>query len=179
MIRALPLALFVLLITGCTSAPVGYSDFDQETDFTGFRSFAWVPTRTLVSAAPNPVNPALEPALKEETRAYLTSRGFTYVSAPEQADFVIGFAVGGTPTVRSTSFTDNYRQVQIVGASRNAEVVTQESTEGGLVIDFYDAQSGQKKWMGWSLMEITMSDRVNLQPTVRQLVAIILQHFPP
>ena len=62
---------------------------------------------------------------------------------------LIGFAVVGTPTVRTTAFTDNYRQERIFGTSRSAEVVNQESTEGGLVIDLLESESGQKKWMGW------------------------------
>ena len=172
-------ATILLVLGGCTSAPVGFSDFDVETDFSGFRSFAWVPDRALVSASPNPVNPALEPTLKQEVRSYLTGRGFRYVSNPDDADFVIGFAVGGTPTVRTTAFTDNYRQVRIFGPSRSAEVVNQESTEGGLVIDLFESESGQKKWMGWSQTEVTMGDQVNLTPLIRQLVGIILGHFPP
>ena len=171
--------LLTALLAGCASAPKGYSDFDIETDFSSFRTFAWVPGKTLVSASPNPTNPALEPTLKEEVRRYLTNRGFRYVEDPEAADFVIGFSVGGTPTIRTTAFTDNYRQVQIVGTSRSAQVVNQESTEGGLVIDLYDVSSGQKKWMGWSVTEVTMGDQMNLTPLIRQLTGVILQHFPP
>jgi hypothetical protein len=180
-VAALVAVLFVapLLLSACASAPVGYSDFDIETDFSGYRSFAWVPSNTLVAATPDPLNPALEPTLKTEVRAYLTGRGFRYVENPADADFVIGFQVGSTPTVRTTAFTDNYRQVRIIGTSRTAEVVSQTGEEGGLIIDIFDADSGQKKWMGWSLTEITMADRMNLTPLARQLADVILQHFPP
>jgi hypothetical protein len=178
----LPVAAALLLTlggAGCTARPAGYSDFDPQTDFSGFRSFAWTPGRVLVVATPNPVNPALEPTLKETTQAYLTGRGYRFVADPGEADFVVGFSVGGTPTVNTASFTDNYRQVRIIGQSRDAEVVTQESTEAGLVIDIYDRVSGQKKWMGWSVTEVTRSDQVNLRPAVRELIGIILEHFPP
>ena len=176
------LASLVLLsigLAGCVTQPIGYSDFDTETDFSVFQTFAWLPERALVVSSLDPVNPALEGLLKEETKAYLTRHGFRYSDDPEAADLVIGFAVGGTPTVRTTNFTDNYRQVRIIGSSRSAEVVTQESMDGGLVIDLFDQASGNKKWTGWSITEITSGDRANLRPTIRQLVTIILQHFPP
>jgi hypothetical protein len=168
-----------ILLSACVARPVGYSDFDVDTDFSTFRTFAWVPDGTLVVASPNPVNPQLEGILKEETAAYLTRRGYSYSATQDDADFIIGFSVGGTPTVRTTSFTDNYRQVQIIGTSRSAEVVNQESIDGGIVIDLFDQASGDKKWMGWSITEITRSDQVNLRPAVRELVGVILQHFPP
>ena len=178
------LAVLLLLgaaLTGCQAKPVGYSDFDVETDFSGFRSFAFLPERTLVVATPNPPNPALEPTLKEETARYLSRRGFRQATSAEEADFLVGFTVGGTPTLRTTAYTDTYRQVQIVGSSTDlhAVVANQESTQAGLVIDIFDRSSGEKKWMGWTIREITMGDLMRLQVTVRDLVGNILQHFPP
>ncbi|MEM8767185.1 MAG: DUF4136 domain-containing protein [Pseudomonadota bacterium] len=176
-------ALFALLLTGllgaCTAKPTGYSDFDIDTDFSGFKTFSFVPGNTLVVASPNPPNPALEPTLKEEVRKYLTNRGFRYTANEADADFVIGFAVGGTPTTRTTAFTNNYRQVRIAGQGLSNQVVNQESSEGGLVIDMFDQGSGDKKWMGWAIQEITMGDMVQLERTVRETVGVILQHFPP
>ncbi len=175
------LAAGLALVGGCQAKPVGYSDFDAETDFSGFRTFAFVPERTLVVASPNPPNPALEPTLKEEVQAYLTRRGFRVASSPADADFLVGFAVGGTPTLRTTAYTDSSRQVHIVGSATDlhAAVANQESTAAGLVIDVFAQPSGEKKWMGWTVQEITTGDLMRLRVTVRDLVATILQHFPP
>lgn len=173
------MALVLAGLSGCVAKPTGYSDFDIETDFSGFKSFAFPPNKALIVSSPDPVNPALESVLKEEVQRYLTRKGFTFSPKVEDADFVIGFAVGSTPTARTTIFTSNYRQVYIIGDTRPAQVVTQQGMDGGLVIDLYERDSGQKKWMGWAIQEITMSDQVRLQGTVRELVGIILQHFPP
>ena len=67
----------------------------------------------------------------------------------------------------------------MVGQTQSAEVVTQESTEAGLVIDLYQQPSGDKKWMGWTVQEITMGDMQRLRVTVSELVGVILGHFPP
>ncbi len=173
------LILSFTTLSGCVAKPTGYSDFDVNTDFSDFKSFAFPPNKALVLTSPNPANPALEPALKEEVRKYLTRKGFTYSENVDTADFVVGFTVGGTPTARTTAFTSSYRQIYIVGETQTAQVVTQESTKAGLVIDIYERTSEQKKWMGWAIEEITYSDQVRLQVTVRELVEIILQHFPP
>ena len=79
----------------------------------------------------------------------------------------------------TTVFTGNQRQVYVVGQTQSAEVVTQESTEAGLVIDLYQQPSGDKKWMGWTVQEITMGDMQRLRVTVNELVGVILGHFPP
>ncbi len=167
---------FVLL--GCTAAPVGQSQFVEGTDFGSYRSFAFVQDNLLVVSSPTPVNPALQSILVEEVQAYLTKRGFTYAPQPADADFTIGFGVGGLPSARTTTFGDNYNQVRIVGQGVDAETVTQESTQAGLLIDFYDP-AGNKKWTGWATDEITMSDQMRLRTTVRDIIAIILKNFPP
>jgi len=172
-------ALGLVGLSACTSLPTGYSDFDPETDFSTFQTFAFLPEDTLFVASPNPVNPQLEPTMKEEVRRALTRKGYTYTSNHEQADFLVGFSVGGTPTARTTVFTGNQRQGYVVGQTRRAQVVTQESTEGGIVIDLYDQETGDKKWMGWVISEITMGDMKRLQVTVNELVGVILGHFPP
>ena len=132
----------------------------------------------LVVSSPSPVNPALQPILVEEVQAYLTKRGYAYAADVKDADFTIGFAIGGAPTAKTTVFGDNYNQVRIIGDGVDEEIVTQESTQAGLAIDFYDP-SGGKKWTGWAVQEITMGDQMRLRSTVRDTVALILKKFPP
>jgi len=166
-------------LAGCVAKPVGYSDYDKETDFSAFRTFAFVPDRTLVVASPDPVNPALEGTLKEVVRNYMTGRGFSYTDNPAAADFLVGFTVASADTVRTTMYIDNYRQVRVFGTGLDAAVVNQQSADGALVIDFFLQPDRQKKWMGWTITEITRSDQVNLKRAARELVGIILGHFPP
>jgi len=172
------LALAGGLLIGCTAAPVGQSQFVEGTDWSAFRSFAFVEDHLLVVASANQVNPALEPILVEEVQTYLTKRGYRLVPRAADADFTIGFAIGGAPTMRTTTFGDNYNQIRVVGQGVDEETVTQESTQAGLLIDFYDP-SGNKKWTGWAVQEISMGDQMRLRSTVRDTIAIILKNFPP
>jgi hypothetical protein len=179
LVSALTATMLLCGLTACTSLPTGYSDFDRETDFSTFETFAFLPDNTLHVVSPNPVNPRLEPTMKEEVRKALTRKGYTFTADHEQADFLVGFSVGATPTARTTVFTGNTRQVYVVGQTQRAAVVTQESSEGGVVIDVFEQESGEKKWMGWAIQEITMGDIKRLQVTVNELVGVILGHFPP
>ena len=118
-----------------------------------------------------------------EVRSNLTARGFSYTSNPQQADFVVGFSVGANDTTRTTVYTQRFRQVDIVGTAPDPiEVRSQDSTEGGLVIDIFDQASARKQSMGWVSKEITMSQRRDLQSTVREdhsrpLSALALNHL--
>ena len=167
------------LSIGCTAKPTGYSDFDLTTDFDVFETFAFMPDRTLIVSSPDPVNPALEPTLIDETRRNLIRKGYRFTENPEDADFLVGFVIGGAPTARTTAFTSSYRQVYVVGETLDNQVVTQQGTKAGLVIDLIDRPSGEKKWMGWAVEEITMGDQQRLRLTVSEIVGVILKHFPP
>jgi hypothetical protein len=165
---------------GCTNnKPIGYSDFDPETDFSSYQTFSWITKNPLVVTGANLGNPALQGILMDEVKTYLTKRGYRYVSRKADADFVIGFAVGRQDTLTSTVYTGTYRHDYIFGRIKGVAVRTQDSSEGGIVIDIFDESSAQKKWMGWALQELTMNDLIDLQSTVRGLVTIILEHYPP
>jgi len=171
-----------MVLVGCASKkPVGYSDFDRETDFSNYTSFAWISRNPLFVADANAVNPALEDVLKEEVKSNLTNRGFRYVSDPAQADFVVGFTVGSQESMRTTVYSESYKSSWMVGGMTYTQVgvFSQDSTQAGIVIDIFDQAKAEKKWMGWAIQELSMNDRRYLQETVHDLVAIILDHFPP
>jgi hypothetical protein len=169
-------------LVGCASKkPIGYSDFDTETDFSNFHSFAWISRNPLFVASADAVNPALEGVLMEEVKSNLTRHGFQYVADPEEADFVVGFTVGGRDTMHTTVYSQSYRSSYRTGGwtATRIGVFDQDSTQAGIVIDIFDQAKAEKKWMGWAIQELTMNDRRFLRETVRDLVKIILANFPP
>ena len=170
-----------ILVAACASGPQGYSDFDIQTDFSGYKSFSWLAKNPMFVASPDPVNPALEGILMNEVKSNLTRQGFVFVADPENADMVIGFTVGASDGLRSNIYPGRYRQFARVGAVDDwrTTVDTRDVSDGGIVIDIFEQSSAEKKWMGWASTEITYSDSVDVQPVVRQLVTAILQHFPP
>jgi len=168
------------LAFGCAgNDPVAYSDFDPEADFSTYRTFAFISAHPLVMTTIDQGNPALEGYLMEEVKAYLTGRGFQYVSRKADADFVIGFASGSQDTLNTAVYSGTYDHHIYWGRIRGTQVALQGGTEAGLVIDIFDQASARKKWMGWASGEMTMADEIELQETVRDIVPVILASFPP
>jgi len=172
--------LLCSVVWGCaTSEPIGYSDFDPETDFSAYQTFTFISKNPLARTTVDLANPALEGYLIEEVKSYLTKRGYHYVSRKADADVVIGFAAGSRDTLSSFVYTGTYDHDILYGRIRGIEMHTHSGTEGSLVIDIFEESSASKKWMGWASMEMTMDDEIELQYTVRDLVRIILEHYPP
>ncbi len=172
--------LFSALAIGCAgNDPISYSDFDPDTDFTGYRTFAFISDHPLVLTTVDHGNPALEGYLKQATKEQLSRKGFQYVSSKADADFVIGFAAGSRDTLSAAVYTGTYDHHVYWGRIRGTQVVLQSGTEAGLAIDIFEEASAQKKWMGWAIGEMTMADEVELEETVQDVVAEILKTFPP
>ncbi len=124
-------------------------------------------------------NPVLEGFLIEEVKSYLIRQGYQYVDRKSDADIVIGFVAGSRDTLSAAVYTGTYDHHIYWGRIRGTQVSIQSGTEASLAIDIFDEASASKKWMGWASMEMTMDDEIELQETVRDLVAIILRAFPP
>lgn len=168
------------LAVGCANKdPIGYSDFDPGTDFSAYQTFTFISKNPLVLTTVDLGNPALQGYLIEEVKAYLTGRGYRYVTRKADADMVIGFAAGSQDTLSAAVYTGTYDNHVYWGRIRGTQVVLQSGTEAGLAIDIFEEASAQKKWMGWATGEMTMDDEIELQATVRDIVAIILKSYPP
>lgn len=168
------------LAAGCANnEPIGYSDFDPKTDFSAYQTFTFISRNPLVLTTVDLGNPALQGYLIQEVRDYLTARGYQYVTRKAEADIVIGFAAGSQDTLSAAVYTGTYDHHIYWGRIRGTQVALQSGTEAVLVIDIFEESSASKKWMGWATMEMTMDDEIELQATVRDLVAIILKSYPP
>ena len=174
------LVIAAVLASGCAGKdPVGYADFDPEADFSAYRTFSFISRHPLVLTTIDLGNPALEGYLMEEAKRFLPKKGCRYVPSKADADFVIGFAAGSQETLTAAVYTGTYDHSIYWGRIRGTQVVLQSGTEAGLAIDIFNQASARKKWMGWAIGEMTMADEIELQETVRDLVAIILASFPP
>jgi hypothetical protein len=178
-VRGIVLIAFALAFGCAGNDPVAYSDFDPETDFSNYRTFSFISRHPLVLTTVDQGNPALEGYLMTEVKGYLTRKGFEYVPSKADADFVVGFAAGSRDTLNAAVYTGTYDHHIYWGRIRGTQVALQGGTEAGLAIDIFEEASARKKWMGWATGEMTMADEVELRATVRDIVAVILEPFPP
>ena len=130
------LLTLLLLTSGCVTQPQlkTFSDYDEGTKFTDYRSFAWMTQNPLFVASMQPVNPSLQQSLMRETSAQLKARGFSQVSRPEDADFVVSFTVGSRDNLQVNNYPSKYRQIATVGQSYPETSEVREVTTGKVVM---------------------------------------------
>ena len=80
-----------------------------------------------------------------------------------------------------TSYPSTYRGVYRGGwgAPYHSEVDVRNYTEGVLAIDLFDVARRAPVWHGWAVKSITASERENPEPLINEIVAAILEEFPP
>ena len=101
--------LGLLLLSAACSSISTQSDFDAGTDFSNYKTFAFISDSPLIVAQAEPVNPLFEGRVMTATRNELTNKGFQFVENRDQADFVISFTMGSRDKIRVNSYPSTYR----------------------------------------------------------------------
>ena len=175
-------ALFMtLLINACASEPQTVSAQDSATDFTRFKTYAF-----LADLAENKSSyQTLETTyLKESVSREMDRRGFR--QSNDNPDLVINFAIETQEKIRSRQvptggygigydpFYDVYHESW--GASHTTRI--DQYTEGKLNIDAIDVASRKLVWQGSTKGRITKKDEENWQATLNGAVIDIFAQFP-
>jgi len=158
--------------------------YNPEIDFTRYRyyAFAEVPQDRLNAPPGESVgNPFLDAAIQRAIALEFIERGFVVAKTPEDADFLVSTHVGTRARTYwaigldnfSRSYTDFFNQWGALGAP----VSPHTYRKGTLVIDFIDVERRELSWHGWS--SETVSPIMDRNDLIRQMVAAILNDFPP
>jgi len=169
----------VICLGGCASAIDVRTDYFPEAKFATYRTFSFMPERSLRVAATAPVSPLLEGRLISAATATLTSNGYRRVDDPNQADFVVSFTLGARDKIRVNSYPTSYRGSWAWGGPQLHEVDVRNYTEGTLAIDIFDVATHQPVWFGSASKTISNADRANPTPLINEVVGAILGKFPP
>ena len=122
-------------------------------------TFAWAPVPAVGVGLPDPaiVNEITANRLQAITEATLAAKGFRQVESPEQADFLVSYTIGMMPI----------SDVEIAASGCNSPVCTMPSdasldtrihTEGMLVLDLTERQTGRLVWRASSKKRVTGKD---------------------
>jgi len=163
--------------TGCASV-AAHHDFNPQVDFDDYKSFSWVSAHPLVDPSPN-ASAQLESRIEQTARDLLTAKGYRYVENADQADFVVGFGLGASDKLRMDTYPAAYRGPWHWRSGASHDVTVRQRTDARLVVDIFDVRSHQPAWHGWATKTITVSDRKDPQPAIRNALTAILANFPP
>ncbi|MEE8294939.1 MAG: DUF4136 domain-containing protein [Sphingomonadales bacterium] len=191
--------VFGALLMGCsTSAPVRIgTDYNPEVDIASYQTFSWIADRAYIRTKTFLADSSRD-RIQANIRNELTAKGYTFVSDPQEADFVVSFTVGSRKEISATSYPTYYRSGWTWGASywggggvyavgtyqpgtryTGTNVTVKEYVEGQLAIDIFDVKAHEPAWHGTILSEITIKDRRNPRPLIDKAVATIMAEFPP
>jgi hypothetical protein len=174
--------LSVLLVAGCATVMTARSDFDEQADFSKFRTFHWMSDNPLIM--PNGRSPEISSLnlrrIVEAIEDELSRKGFAKASSRESADFVIAFTVGTREKVDIESYPAFYRGPWHWRSHFwDTEFRARTYTEGILAIDVFDQQTRNPVWHGWTSKRVKTADVEDPRSAIRTAVAAILAEFPP
>ena len=204
MIRKFATALVAALSLGACSTTGSFSsDYDDQQDFSVYKTFAWADASPMSVYGETRIPPTAEPKISRAVKAELESKGYTYIANKEKADFAVSFSVGTrreqevtqTPTYfYSNSVNWRWGRGYYPAAPRAyparvtaypTTVSTLETyTEGTLAIDVFDVERKSPVWHGAGVKTLSKSEQrgenaLSDPVKMREAVAKILADFPP
>jgi len=122
-------------------------------------TFAWAPVPAVGIGLPDPAiaNEITANRLQAITESALTAKGYRQIGSPEQADFLVSYTIGMLPMSDadiSTSGCDS----PVCAAPSNASLDTSIHTEGMLVLDLTERQTGRLVWRATSKKRVSGKD---------------------
>jgi hypothetical protein len=164
--------LVAVLLTACTTTPHVASDYDKSTQFSNLHKF------TLIMR-PHPSmhsSPLVEQRTYDVIEQELTSKGFTYVPDPAQADFAVDFSIGAQDRLDLRS----YPRTGPGGAGLwGNDIDVRQYQEGTLAVDVFDVHSRRAVWHGSAEKELSQSEMEHSETPIREAVTAVLANFPP
>jgi hypothetical protein len=122
-------------------------------------AFAWAPVPAVGVGLPDPViaNEITANRLQAITEATLTAKGYRQVGSPDQADFLVSYTVGMLPMSDADISTSGCNS-PVCSVPANASLDSSIHTEGMLVLDLTERQTGRLVWRATSKKRVTGKD---------------------
>jgi hypothetical protein len=177
LVRISTMILIGALIAGCSSGLELNNDYDQQLDFSQFKTFQWVDTAKSTGTQGN--NSLIAGRVKSAVVNDLTAKGL--VESDSDPDLLVIYHVGTQDKVDITDYGYGYGYGRWGGAyGAGGGISTYNYTEGTLIIDIIDASTKQLAWRGTAkgVLEENPSPE-QITKNINTAVAAILSQYPP
>lgn len=178
-IRSVLLTLAVIVTAGCASTPNTFSNADPTVDFSTYKSYGFY---NELSTDKKNYESMESNFLKVAVAQQLDRRGLSYSNDP---DLMINFYINTKEKIRSRSVPTmggyyGYRDpfYDTWGGYGGYETRIDQYTEGTLNIDVVDAKTKKLVWEGAVAGRVTDAVIRNLEKTIDNAVAVIMERFP-
>ena len=122
-------------------------------------TFAWAPVPAVGVGLPDPAiaNEITANRLQAITESTLTAKGYRQVGSPDQADFLVSYTIGMLP-MSDADISTSGCDAPVCTAPSNASLDTSIHTEGMLVLDLTERQTGRLVWRATSKKRVSGKD---------------------
>jgi hypothetical protein len=168
------------LLAACLACATGATvEFDPQEDFSGYRSWEWLPRAAETGKGRQPGDPELEALIRGSIERELDARGYLRATA-DPPDFYVTYHVQTTREVKVSTeapadqtLSSHHQSPSYV--ITKSERVVRIYERGTLAIDLAEGRDRQLVWRGTE----TRRARQSFKPEVEAAVAEILDRFPP
>ncbi|MCK9995128.1 MAG: DUF4136 domain-containing protein [Candidatus Krumholzibacteria bacterium] len=173
------LLVLVLLasIAGCSSLTVNY-DYDQNVEWTKFKTYGWMETPDRPSDPNSPLQdtPLLQQRVHNSVEFEMQERGITMSDNP---DLLVVYHIGTQEQIQVTDW--GYRYSDYYWGYGGRQIDVYQFTEGSLVIDLIDAETQNLIWRGTGTGVVDESQKSpeEMQDQANQVINKIMKSFPP
>ncbi len=180
-IRFLVVLALAIGLAGCQTYNV-QTDWDASIAFDGLQRFHFVEPPVIEGADPFADNSLLRKRVRFAVETVLEDRGFRLVESPDEADFLVTYAVILDDQVRVDGISSSAGGLRRRGIGVGHVYSTtnvrayQEST---LILDLLDPSSEELLWRGWGTGIVGTRSRDRRGEQMEQGVRAILEKFPP
>ena len=177
--RSLAIGLITLFLTLSCEAGNAKFIYQEGTEFSAYRNYAWLPIMEDVFAgrkkmkARNPLN--IE-RIKNAIETEMTAKGLKQVEQNE-ADFFVAFNGSLEDKVEVDAWDDRLTRGKGGFYTMNP-VGIDNYKEGNLFIHFNDAKTEDLVWRGWITRRLDRNAKVK-EKLINKVVAQIMKNYPP
>ncbi|PHS68476.1 MAG: hypothetical protein COB12_01095 [Flavobacterium sp.] len=170
------LSLFALVLTltftSCSTVKV-VSDYDSQTDFTKYKTFAFY--KPGIDKAQ--ISDLDKKRIMREIEANLTAKGMTISETPDLLISIFTKERERVDVYNNSYGYWGYGYGSWYGGYGGATVST--STEGTLFIDFIDKATNELVWQGIGKGDLVMSTVEKKEARIKEIVSKIITQYPP
>ena len=177
--RILGAAALTLVVCACGGIQVN-SDYNPNTDFTRFRTYAWAEGS---GSLDDPrMTDLVDQRFRRAVESELVSRGWEKTASAEP-DVFVGYQIALDDRVDyqtiNTYYGPGWGYRGVYGNIGTTQTAVREYTVGTLVIDVYDARQRELVWRGSGEDKVDPAwNPEESQERINQVVTQIMQGFP-
>jgi hypothetical protein len=174
-IQTLLILWLVGIIFSCSSVYEVQYDYDQRADFTGLKTYDWLPVPDKADIESLDIT-----RIKTAVNAELQAKGLIMTS--DNPDLLIAEHLGKKDKVKVRDWGYDYVPYGGYwgGYRGSGGVSVYEYEEGSLILDFVDAESKKMIWRGVAKAEVDdQATPDKKEKLIKEAVQKILENFPP